>query len=67
MPRTRAPPNFPTPGIKAIKLYAWEEPYLERISALRERELRAIRKTQLLGMVRAARRSPGAPGQRAAA
>ncbi|KAF8057290.1 Abcc2 [Scenedesmus sp. PABB004] len=38
-------------GIKAIKLYAWEAPYLERITALRERELRAIRRTQLLGMI----------------
>lgn len=40
------------PGIKAIKLYAWEEPYLSRISDLRETELRAIRRTQLLSMVR---------------
>jgi hypothetical protein len=39
-------------GIKAIKLYAWESPYLDRINALRETELRAIRKTQLLSMVR---------------
>jgi ATP-binding cassette subfamily C (CFTR/MRP) protein 1 len=39
-------------GVKAIKLYAWEAPYAERIAALRERELKAIRKTQLLGMVR---------------
>ncbi|GBF89551.1 canalicular multispecific organic anion transporter [Raphidocelis subcapitata] len=38
-------------GIKAIKLYAWEEPYSERIGALREAELRAIRRTQLLGMI----------------
>ncbi|KIY92311.1 hypothetical protein MNEG_15652 [Monoraphidium neglectum] len=38
-------------GIKAIKLYAWEEPYMERISALREEELRHIRRTQLLSMV----------------
>ncbi|WIA42403.1 hypothetical protein OEZ86_008404 [Tetradesmus obliquus] len=38
-------------GIKAIKLYAWEAPYLERISALRETELRAIRKTQMLSMI----------------
>lgn len=35
-------------GIKAIKLYAWEDPYVERIGELRERELKQIRKTQLL-------------------
>jgi ATP-binding cassette subfamily C (CFTR/MRP) protein 1 len=45
------PPPPPITGIKAIKLYAWEEPYLERITALRDEELRAIRRTQLLGMV----------------
>jgi len=51
---THHTPTHPPPkGIKAIKLYAWEEPYLERISALRETELKAIRRTQLLGMVRA--------------
>ncbi len=38
-------------GIKAIKLYAWEEPYARRIHALRETELAAVRRTQLLGMV----------------
>lgn len=38
-------------GIKAIKLYAWEEPYVQRISELRDRELRAIRKTQTLSLV----------------
>jgi hypothetical protein len=48
-------------GIKAIKLYAWEEPYVERISALREDELRAVRKTQLLGMVRPAAPAPPRP------
>ncbi|GAB4815546.1 hypothetical protein N2152v2_002592 [Parachlorella kessleri] len=36
-------------GIKAIKLYAWEGPYVERISALREEELGAIRQSSLLG------------------
>ena len=35
-------------GIKAIKLYAWEDAYVERISALRELELKQIRRTQLL-------------------
>lgn len=36
-------------GIKAIKLYAWEEPYLNRIAKLREEELKAIRTSNLLG------------------
>ena len=31
-------------GIKAIKLYAWEQPYIDRINQLREAELRMIRK-----------------------
>ena len=35
-------------GIKAIKLYAWEDPYVERIGELRERELQQIKRTQLL-------------------
>ncbi|PRW61038.1 multidrug resistance-associated 1 isoform X8 [Chlorella sorokiniana] len=38
-------------GIKAIKMYSWEEPYVERISALREDELVQIRKAALLGSV----------------
>ncbi|EFN56982.1 hypothetical protein CHLNCDRAFT_143584 [Chlorella variabilis] len=38
-------------GIKAIKLYAWEQPYVERITALREQELREIRKANLLSTV----------------
>ena len=38
-------------GIRAIKLYAWEGPYLERINALRELELAAIRRTQMLSLV----------------
>lgn len=38
-------------GIKAIKLYAWEEAYMERVKQLRENELKHIRYTQLLGMV----------------
>jgi len=37
-------------GIKAIKLYAWEEAYMERVKELRETELRHIRHTQLLSM-----------------
>lgn len=36
-------------GIKAIKLYAWEEPYRERIMALRAKELAEIRKAALIG------------------
>ncbi|GAX75363.1 hypothetical protein CEUSTIGMA_g2807.t1 [Chlamydomonas eustigma] len=35
-------------GIKAIKLYAWEEAYVDRIGELRELELKQIRKTQML-------------------
>ncbi|KAI3434886.1 hypothetical protein D9Q98_002940 [Chlorella vulgaris] len=38
-------------GIKAIKLYAWEQPYVERITKLREEELREIRKATLLSTV----------------
>ena len=29
-------------GIKAIKLYAWEEPYEKRVQAAREAERRAV-------------------------
>jgi hypothetical protein len=39
---------FFTAGIKAIKLYAWEEAYVDRIGELRELELKQIRKTQML-------------------
>jgi len=35
-------------GIKAIKLYSWEEPYVDRIAKLREQELRQLWKTGLL-------------------
>ena len=31
-------------GIKAIKLYAWEQPYIDRVNELREAELKMIRK-----------------------
>ena len=31
-------------GIKAIKLYAWEQPYIDRVNQLREAELKMIRK-----------------------
>jgi len=36
-------------GIKAIKLYAWESPYKQRILELREKELAEIRKSALIG------------------
>lgn len=32
-------------GVKAIKLYAWEDPYVQKIMDLRERELALIRRT----------------------
>lgn len=35
-------------GIKAIKLYAWEEPYKERLGRARAEERLAIRRTQLM-------------------
>lgn len=35
---------FGRAGIKAIKLYAWEQPYIDRINQLREAELKMIRK-----------------------
>lgn len=37
-------------GIKAIKLYAWEEAYKERILSLREKEMKAIRTAALIGL-----------------
>lgn len=37
-------------GIKAIKLYAWEEPYMERVNQLRYAELRMIRKAAFYGI-----------------
>ena len=35
-------------GIKAIKLYSWEKPYVDKITKLRNQELRQIWKTGLL-------------------
>ncbi len=35
-------------GIRAIKLYAWEEPYEERINALRDEELAQVRRAAML-------------------
>ncbi|KAK9867452.1 hypothetical protein WJX84_001002 [Apatococcus fuscideae] len=37
-------------GIKAIKLYAWEGPWSERISGLREQELLQIKRAALLSI-----------------
>ena len=37
-------------GIKAIKLYAWEDPYISRISQLRSQELVEIKTTVLLNL-----------------
>lgn len=37
-------------GIKAIKLYAWEDAYEERIIDLRTKELQAIRMASLVGL-----------------
>ncbi|KAK9823545.1 hypothetical protein WJX72_003616 [[Myrmecia] bisecta] len=37
-------------GIKAIKLYAWEMPYVQRIEALREEEVAQIWKTGIIGI-----------------
>ncbi|KAK9839590.1 hypothetical protein WJX84_006235 [Apatococcus fuscideae] len=38
-------------GIKAIKLYAWEVPWAERISLLREQELAQIKREAMLNIV----------------
>jgi len=38
-------------GIKAIKLYAWEQPYLDRVGELRDDELRMIIKTGLFSLI----------------
>lgn len=48
LPPTALPSH---PGIKAIKLYAWEEPYVERITALRRDELRATRLAAFLSTI----------------
>lgn len=37
-------------GIKAIKLYAWEAPWSERIAGLREQELVQIKRAALLSI-----------------
>lgn len=38
-------------GIKAIKLYAWEVSWSERISLLREQELAQIKREALLNII----------------
>ena len=38
-------------GIKAIKLYAWETPWAERISGLREKELAQIKREAMLNII----------------
>ena len=38
-------------GIKAIKLYAWEEPWVKRISSLREKELAQIKREAMLNII----------------
>ena len=35
-------------GIKALKLYAWEKPFSQRVEALRRRELAYVRCSALL-------------------
>lgn len=41
-------------GIKAIKLYAWEDAYVKRIGELRDKELVQIRRTQMLSALNTA-------------
>ena len=38
-------------GIKAIKFYAWEDPYVARVTAVREEELRQIIRIGFLGLI----------------
>lgn len=38
-------------GIKVLKLYAWELAFKDKVSAIRESELRVLRKTAYLGAV----------------
>jgi ABC-type multidrug transport system fused ATPase/permease subunit len=42
---------FHRAGVKAIKLYAWEEPYMKRLREVRRDERLAIRKAQLIGTI----------------
>ncbi|MEW5303174.1 MAG: hypothetical protein WDW36_005892 [Sanguina aurantia] len=41
-------------GIRAIKLYAWEVPYVNRVTTLREKELVQIYRTQLMSSLNTA-------------
>ena len=41
----------PAAGIKAVKLYAWEAPFTQRILAIRRRELRCVRNSALVGLI----------------
>ncbi|KAK7918825.1 hypothetical protein WMY93_010109 [Mugilogobius chulae] len=36
-------------GIKVLKLYAWEKSFIEKVLAIRQKELNVLRKTALLG------------------
>jgi ABC-type bacteriocin/lantibiotic exporter with double-glycine peptidase domain len=38
-------------GIKAIKLYAWEEPFMDRVKALRAKEVKEVRTSVYFGEV----------------
>lgn len=38
-------------GIKVLKLYAWELAFKDKVSAIRESELRVLKKTAYLGAV----------------
>lgn len=35
-------------GVKILKFYAWEEAFLRRIGILRDKELKALKKSQIL-------------------
>ncbi len=41
-------------GIRAIKLYAWETPYVARIMELRDAELLKVRQLAVLGIANTA-------------
>ena len=44
-------PHHCRAGIKAVKLYAWEAPFTQRILAIRRRELRCVRNSALVGLI----------------
>jgi hypothetical protein len=37
-------------GMKAIKLYAWEDPYLKRIQAIRDAELVEVKRMAIMSI-----------------